>query len=253
MTYIAQVREKEKTFGSAYHRFLKEVTQKHPWFEARREIIFSNLSRIIMPPAYVLDIGCGVGGLSKFLAERGYKVVGCDLFYEALEELSSKFKKVQADAFKLPFKDNSFDLIGLFDVLEHFSDDAKLFKEALRIVKDGGFIVVTVPARKELWSYFDEFSYHKRRYSKGALKKLIETYALKPIVLKYMFFLLYLPMWISRMKRKSIEEEFNVNFISKNLLKIIFKIERYISQFLPLFIGTSLIAIAQKGTNSKIR
>lgn len=47
---------------------------------------------------------------------------------------------VQEDAINIPFRDNSFDIVGLFDLIEHFQDDTKLLKETVRVVKKGGGI-----------------------------------------------------------------------------------------------------------------
>jgi ubiquinone/menaquinone biosynthesis C-methylase UbiE len=112
--------------------------------------IFDKLKKFIPPPAKVLEVGCGAGNVSSFLAQKGYAVTGCEFYTEAINMAWPDFLKVQGDASNLPFEDNSFDIVGIFDAIEHFQDDITPLKEAVRVTKRGGIIVLTVPARKEL-------------------------------------------------------------------------------------------------------
>lgn len=76
---------------------------------------------------------------------------------------------VQADIYNLP-NWKPFDLIGLFDVLEHLPDDVKALKEIRKALKPGGKLILTVPASMKLWSYVDEVAGHYIRYSSKTLK-----------------------------------------------------------------------------------
>jgi ubiquinone/menaquinone biosynthesis C-methylase UbiE len=62
--------------------------------------------------------------------QKRYDVTGCEYYREAIDNSWGGFKIVQADAEALPFKDESFDIVGLFDVIEHFKDDVIPLKEA---------------------------------------------------------------------------------------------------------------------------
>jgi len=90
----------------------------------------------------ILEIGAGTGTLSIFLSQLGLEVTTLDNSPEILRKaeitktrLGGKNVLVAGDAFKLPFTDNSFDLIFHQGLLEHFSDEAihQLLREQLRV------------------------------------------------------------------------------------------------------------------------
>jgi ubiquinone/menaquinone biosynthesis C-methylase UbiE len=99
----------------------------------------------------VLDIGCAEGViLERIGADR---TVGLDLSREALKKARMRMpsaKLVLGDALKLPFKDNSFDASVCSEVLEHNPEPGKILREAARVTKPGGKIVVTVPNEKNI-------------------------------------------------------------------------------------------------------
>jgi SAM-dependent methyltransferase len=59
-----------------------------------------------------------------------------------------------ADATDLPFPDAAFDVVTFFDVLEHIADDARAAAEALRVLRPGGFVLVTSPSRSWRFPYY---------------------------------------------------------------------------------------------------
>lgn len=236
------------SFDPSIFERLKKAESEHFWFQIRKKWIYDKISKFISPPAKVLEVGCGTGNVSSFLAEKGYVVTGYEYYREAINMAWPGFKKVQGDANNLPFKENCFDIVGLFDVIEHFNDDASPLKEVMRVVKKGGMVVITVPAREELWSYIDEKALHKRRYTKEMLKQIFSEVGLALLLLEYMFMSLYFPMKRLRGKNKKTNNQFKINRFVNTLLKIIFNFESLISICLPLPVGTSIIAVARKKT-----
>lgn len=101
----------------------------------------------------ILDIGCNTGILLIPLLEKGYNVVGIDNSLEDIKIARKSLRKKNlpestvkvADAQKIPFKTNFFDVIILSDVLEHVIDVECSAKEALRVAKKGGIILASVP------------------------------------------------------------------------------------------------------------
>lgn len=234
------------TFDPIFFEKLKKAEENHFWFQIRRKWIYDRIKHILPPPAKILEIGCGSGNVSNFLSAKGYEVTGCEYYQEAINIAWPSLLKIQGDANNLPFGDNRFDIVGLFDVIEHFQDDKALIKEAFRVVRGGGIIAVTVPAREELWSQNDESSLHKRRYTKEMLRQIFSEVRLTPLLLEYMFMSLYLPMKYLRGKNKKNNNHFKINRLVNTCLKRLFDIERLISQGISLPIGTSLIAVARK-------
>jgi ubiquinone/menaquinone biosynthesis C-methylase UbiE len=236
------------TYTPVFFDNLKKAEEKHFWFEVRRKWIYDSIQKFVLPPARALEVGCGTGNISSFLSTKGYALTGCEFYREALDMAWPGFLKVQGDSNNLPFRDNSFDVVGLFDVIEHFEDDTAPLKEALRVVRKGGIIAVTVPARGELWSQADELSLHKRRYTKKRLLRVLSEAKLCTLLLKYMFMSLYIPMKYIRSHSDKESDHFDTNKLANTLLKGIFDVERLISKGLPLPLGTSLIAVARKKT-----
>ena len=91
----------------------------------------------------ILDVGCGGGLLSNELAKQGFLVTGIDIspdslcIAEAFDETQSVKYQV-ADAFKLPFEDESFDVITSMDFLEHVESPAQVIKEISRVLRPRG-------------------------------------------------------------------------------------------------------------------
>src|ERR1700689_425333 len=73
----------------------------------------------------------------------------------------------------LPFADAAFDLVCALDIVEHVDDDDGALRELSRVTKPGGALVISAPLHQSLWTAFDEFVGHKRRYEPtGLIDKL---------------------------------------------------------------------------------
>jgi len=105
----------------------------------------------------ILDVGCGVGSLSFYLAKNGANVIGIDLSKKSIEfckkeahkkELTIGFKEMNA---QIPdFEDESFDIIVGSRVVHHLPDIELFFKECRRILKHKGYIVFIEPLKKNI-------------------------------------------------------------------------------------------------------
>jgi len=99
------------------------------------------------------------------------------LFTEGLALARKRFggELVRADLLHCDYKE-AFDLVGLFDVLEHLDDDVRALKSLREQLRPGGWLLLTVPAHTVLWSDYDVASGHRRRYSRPELmNRLFET------------------------------------------------------------------------------
>jgi ubiquinone/menaquinone biosynthesis C-methylase UbiE len=131
------------------------------WIE--RETVYSYLE----PRAgmKLLDIGCGTGQYSLDLAGMGLKITGADISLAMLEKAREKAAKagliarfVEADAICLPFTDESFDLVLSVTALEFVPDLYVAIREAFRVLKTGGRLVVGLIGRDSAWwrFYYDK-------------------------------------------------------------------------------------------------
>jgi SAM-dependent methyltransferase len=92
---------------------------------------------------------------------------------------------------KLAFAEQSFDVIIASDVFEHIDDDTAAVKECRRVLKPGGQLIVFVPAFSFLWSGHDEVNFHKRRYTRAQLLRLLAEAGLSVERSSYWNFLLF--------------------------------------------------------------
>jgi len=129
-----------------------------------KEVIYSYLE----PRAgmKVLDVGCGTGLYALDLASRGLNVTGVDISRPMLEQARAKAQHagldiqfLEADAFQLPFNDQSFDAVIAVTVLEFAPDLSTALRETLRVLKTGGRLVVGLIGRdSDWWRLYDEKS-----------------------------------------------------------------------------------------------
>jgi SAM-dependent methyltransferase len=78
----------------------------------------------------------------------------------------------------LPFAESSFDLVCALDIIEHVDDDDGALSEVARTVKPGGAILMSVPLHAALWTSFDDFVGHKRRYEPSELLSKLAQHGL---------------------------------------------------------------------------
>ena len=130
----------------AYERFaLLEDT--HFWFVGRRAIFFDLLDRELAgrDGLQVLEIGCGAGGMLGPLRRYG-RVHGMDVDREYLGFCRRRgfTDLLCGSGHDLPFRDQSFDVIALFDTLEHIPDEHRALTEVRRVLKPGGLAYLYV-------------------------------------------------------------------------------------------------------------
>jgi 2-polyprenyl-3-methyl-5-hydroxy-6-metoxy-1,4-benzoquinol methylase len=177
----AAVRTAESSYDPACFDALAQVEEKHFWFRARTQVISTLVRQITagLAPGYrVLEVGCGTGNILRALKQAcpAGSVTGMDLHAQGLAyaRRRSPCGLLQGDIHAAPFG-SAFDVIGAFDVLEHLLDDVPVLRDLAAMLKPGGALVVTVPAHPYLWSYFDEYSHHCRRYTRAELQQKLEA------------------------------------------------------------------------------
>jgi 2-polyprenyl-3-methyl-5-hydroxy-6-metoxy-1,4-benzoquinol methylase len=76
------------------------------------------------------------------------------------------------DARHIPYE-SELDAIGAFDVLEHIEEDVSVLQQMYKALKPGGFVFITVPQHRWLWSAVDEYACHVRRYGASELHQKV--------------------------------------------------------------------------------
>lgn len=143
----------------------------------------------------VLEIGCGAGSNSFFIASKGLKVTAIDISKKAVDKCieSSKFLKLQhltnfIHSDFLQYTTNKrFDSIVCYEVLEHLENDEKAIKKIEALLNDGGIALISVPSVNSILfrigysKGFDNIVGHKRRYNEQSITNLCRKTNLKII------------------------------------------------------------------------
>lgn len=120
-------------------------------FTRRSKLFVDKLMRFRLPPARLLDFGCGTGHIAKAFADRGYTAHGCDMSSAMLAEGQRLFggpvelSLLPLDWSQLPYKDAFFDVAVASSVLEYVEDPDFVLRELARVIKPGGLLMLTVP------------------------------------------------------------------------------------------------------------
>lgn len=103
----------------------------------------------------ILEVCCGSGLMTEFLARRGADVTGTDVSTQALGRARERARRYRfaatfnaADAMALPFRDESFDVVAVHDGLHHLDDPALAIREMARVARHG--VLILEPARAAL-------------------------------------------------------------------------------------------------------
>jgi len=115
---------------------------KHLFFDDRLELIKKHIKA-----GKLLDVGCNYGIFLKLAKENNYDVYGVDISYPAVEYAKDKFKLnvIQGTLKRANFPSDYFDIISMFDVIEHIEDPLSELIEINRVLKKDGLLFMTTP------------------------------------------------------------------------------------------------------------
>lgn len=239
------------------YEIMNRVENKHWWFVGRRAILEEFLRQIIQNPKSkvqspkILDVGCGTGANLEMLQNFG-EAEGVDVSNDALEFCRAKGLKAHKGlAEKLPFADESFDLVTALDVVEHLDDDVAGLQEMRRVLKKGGRALIFVPAFMWLWGVQDDISNHRIRYTKRQIVERLEKAGFEIERATYANITFFAPILAGRtlMKVTGIkpESENNVNVSALNgLFGKIFSAESLWLRNFDFPFGVSIVIVAKK-------
>ena len=133
------------------------------------------------PPGRVLDMGCGAGALLHDLARRGFSGLGVELSGPA-RDLGQKLT-VELDGFRIvdrvPPDSPPFDHLISLEVLEHIEDDSGALSSWVEHLKEGGRVLLSVPADPKRWDLTDVLAGHFRRYDRDGVRDLVTGVGLR--------------------------------------------------------------------------
>ncbi len=244
------------------YAIMNRVEDSHWWFVGRRAILESFLQQIVLQirnpksEIRILDVGCGTGANLEMLAQFG-ESEGVDISDDALEFCKAKGLKVHKGlAEKLPFADESFEVVTALDVVEHLDDDVAGLKEMHRVLKKGGNALIFVPAFMWLWGVQDDISNHRIRYTKKQIVERLEKAGFEIERATYANWTFFAPILAGRtiMKITGIkpESENNVNISALNgFFGKLFSAERFWLKRANFPFGVSIVIVAKKTESNK--
>ncbi len=235
------------------------LEQWHWWFRGRQRVIEALLDRKLPRVEFrnILSAGCGpadgLGWLLRYAGPRGH-VLGADIEPRHAPQDNGRIEFIVSSLNAVPLASAAFDLVLALDVLEHLDDDRGALLEAVRLVRPGGLLVITVPALPSLWGGQDVVSEHRRRYTRGTLVTLFQKAGLAGVEVRYFNTLLFPLAAAVRWSRRALglsnrprsDFEDNRPGVMNEVLARVFGAERHVIDRLPLPIGVSLLATYER-------
>lgn len=143
----------------------------HWWYRGRRRILLRLMERYLEgTDRRILDIGSGSGHMLLHLQRFG-SVSGIETDPVLVSHARAQNLDIHVKDFPREVPEGRFDVVTLFDVLEHLEDDRRALTAIRRLLNPGGFLFITVPALPWLYSEYDQASGHFRRYDEQLLRK----------------------------------------------------------------------------------
>ncbi len=129
-----------KTYGKDFDKSLYDL----PEIKFRRKKVV----RMVGRNKRVLDLGCSLGNISKGLLANRNEVYGIDVAKESVDfckKLGIKAKVHNVEEGKMPYKDDFFDVVVFSEVVEHLFNTDHAIREIYRVLKKGGYLIITTP------------------------------------------------------------------------------------------------------------
>lgn len=245
-------------FKTHYFKELAALEAGNFWFRARNKLILWAIQKYSPELKSFLEIGCGTGFVISAISKRFPKarMSGSEYFEEGLAYARQRVpgaEFTQMDARYIPYE-SELDAIGVFDVLEHIEEDESVLQQMYKALKPGGFVFITVPQHRWLWSAVDEYACHVRRYGANELHQKACRAGLE-IIRSTSFISTLLPaMYLSRLLKQNKMDasmdtmaELRINFILNKLFEWLLDFElALIRAGVSLPVGGSRLLVARK-------
>jgi trans-aconitate methyltransferase len=224
------------------------ATSGHFWIRRRFEVMTRLADSAVRNARHAAEIGCGNGLLQKDVEDHyGVSVAGFELNESGLKKNVSRLSPLYCyDIHQREPKFRAhFDLLFLFDVLEHIEDESGFLQSVRFHLSDSGTLVMNVPAHQFLHSDYDRAQGHVRRYSANQLHKVLAANAFKVKASTY-WGLPLVPLLLARKAITLPASDGRAGFDSKgrltnDLLGLLARMEPIPQSFL----GTSVMVVAE--------
>lgn len=154
----------------------------------------------------------------------------------------------------VPYAGKEFDLVAMYDVLEHLENEISSLKNIHKALRKNGILMITVPAYMFLWSKHDEMVHHKRRYTREDLVRLVASQGYQVERSSYFNTWLFPPIALVRLIRRMCKSDVHhqedklanpADWINRILYRV-FASEKYLLKLSNLPFGVSILLVARK-------
>ena len=255
---------------------LEQIRLGNDWLKIQRHRLRFKAIRKYKPTGKLFDLGVGWGHFLQTAKLLGYETEGIEIskmpFIYAKEDLKLNVQHI--DFFDLEVKEGDYDILTMWDVLEHIDDCDKVIEKCSYMIKEGGIIVIQVPQidsffakkYKEKWKMMglDHVNYFSKKTITNLLerngfevKKIKSSLELKLFVMYVLF-----PMMQKFRKKKGAPQKINSatrqEYYNKRvnkpkwMLKIMVFVHNIVYETLSFFeIGEEMVVIAEKKATNK--
>lgn len=227
-----------------YDEAYPEGVERHFWNLARNRLVEATLRRTDVS-GRILEVGCGPGLVLRHLRGRGFDCWGCELADPRVADSIRSFVFPRRDFRELdPAFRREVRTLLLLDVLEHLPDDVGFLRELARSFPHSRSLILTVPARPELWTNYDDHYGHMRRYDRVRLAAMLDRGGFDLVRQQYCFHELYPPALLAARLAGRRHTEWRAPS-NLGLHRALAALSGLCSAIIPGgWLGTSLIAVA---------
>ena len=240
-------------------KVLEQVRKGNNWLKIQRHLLRFKLIKRYKPNGNLFDLGTGWGHFLYTGKQLGYEVSGIEVSDTAYEYATNELKLPveHINFFNMEINKQAYDLITMWDVLEHIPDADEVVRRCNLMLKDGGYVILQVPQidsffAKRLKENWHMISYgHVNYFSKDTIRKLFERHGFEVKKIKSSFeFKLFLMYVLGKKKTSEADKQEYFNETAQKpmwMLKIMVMIHNIIYNIMSsLGIGDEMMVVAKK-------
>jgi len=240
---------------SAYTLGYPEGIEFHFWNRARNDLLFRLLQPLVDRDDLVMDVGCGPGVFLGFLQSKQINARGVEKGSPVVKPGLESIISTDTDLFELDVQTREqIKVVVLLDVIEHIAERHQFLQRIYRDIPNCKYLIITVPARMEIWSNFDEDWGHFLRYDRPGLASELVGSGFTATRMSYYFQWMYLVMlgmrWLG-LKRGSDFRSPTRNRILAFCHRVLGAITRLESRLMPGFVpGSTIVCVATRNDHA---